>query len=107
MENEKILNALGLCARARGLVYGTPMVCEALRARQKPRLVVEASKNSGNTSKRIADKCAFYGVELVQIAADGEALARAVGKSGWVAAVAITDENLCRLVQSAMTENHS
>ena len=83
------------------------MVCEALRAKQKPELVVEASKNSPNTSKRIADKCAFYGVELVQIEADGEALARAVGKSGWVAAVAITDPNLCRLVSRAKTEKNS
>jgi ribosomal protein L7Ae-like RNA K-turn-binding protein len=107
MENEKVLQALGLCARARGLIFGTPMVCEALRAKQKPRLVVEASENSPNTSKRIFDKCAFYGVDLLRIEADGEALARAVGKSGRVAVVAITDPNLCRLVTGAKTEKNS
>ena len=105
MENDKLLLALGLCARARGLIYGTPMVCEALRAKQKPKLVVEAGGNSQNTSKRIADKCSFYGVELWQIEADGEALAHAVGKTGRVAVVAITDENLCRMVQGTKKKN--
>ena len=28
---EKLLSTLGLCARARKLITGTPMVCEALR----------------------------------------------------------------------------
>ena len=106
MENEKILRALGLCARARALVFGTPMVCEALRNAKKPYLVLEVSDNSENTSKRIADKCTFYGVELVRLPFDGDALAGAIGKHARVAAVAITDENLCKLVKSTI-EKHS
>ena len=105
MENDKLLQALGLCAKARALVFGTPMVCEALRQKEKPHLVIEASDNSQNTAKRIADKCIYYKVEHWQIDVDGDALARAVGKHARVAAVAVTDENLCRLLHKVKTEN--
>ena len=106
MENEKTLHALGLCARARGLIFGTPMVCEALRGMKKPCLVLEASDNSANTAKRIADKCTFYGVEHLHLSVDGDTLARAIGKQARVAVVAITDQNLCRLVRGTI-EKHS
>lgn len=100
----KTLNALGLCAKARRLVCGTPMVCEALRGAKKPYLVVEAAGNSAATAKRIADKCAFYAVERIRLEIDGEMLATAIGKSGRVAVVAITDENLCRLVRGTIKQ---
>ena len=92
---EKLLSTLGLCARARKLVMGTPMVCEAVRDPKAPVVaVLEASDTSDNTHKRLSDKCAFYGVPLYRIAADTSRLGRAVGKTGAVAAVGITDENL-------------
>ena len=103
----KTLSALGLCAKARKLVFGTPMVCEALRGAKKPYLVIEAAGNSAATAKRIADKCAFYAVKHVRLAIDGEALAAAIGKSGRVAVVAITDENLCRLVDGTLKMEHN
>ena len=99
---EKTLRALGLCAKARKLICGTPMVCEALKGRQKPFLVVEASDNSENTRKRLEDRCGYYGVEKRRLAVSGEELARAVGKTGRVAAAAITDEQLCRLVRGTL-----
>lgn len=107
MENEKTIHALGLCAKARRLVCGTPQVCEALRGSKKPFLVLEASGNSENTAKRIADKCAFYQVEHRRLQIDGNALSSAIGKSGRVAVVAITDENLCNLVRGTLGEKHS
>ena len=92
---EKLLSTVGLCARARRLVMGTPMVCEALRDKGNPIIaVLEASDTSANTHKKLSDKCAFYGVPLYRIAADTSRLGRAVGKTGAVAAVGITDENL-------------
>ena len=84
---DRTLGALGLCAKARALVCGTPMVCEALAGRRKPMLAVLAADNSAATDKRLEDKCRYYGVPTVRIAQDGEALARAVGKSGRLAAV--------------------
>ena len=101
-EQKKLLNALGLCAKARALVIGTPMICEALRGRKKPFAVLLSAGNSENTVKRLSDKCTFYKVRLLPLDVDGEALAAAVGKQSRVAAVAITDENLYRLVEKTL-----
>lgn len=101
---EKTLRALGLCAKARRLICGTPMICDALRGAKKPLLVISASDNADNTSKKLTDKCTFYGVRLVTIEADGDTLAASVGKKSRVAAVAVTDENLCRLVENTLEQ---
>ena len=92
---DKLLSTLGLCARARKLVMGTPMVCEAMRDKKAPVIaVLEASDTSANTHKKLSDKCAFYNVPLYRLTADTSALGRAVGKTGVVAAVGVTDESL-------------
>lgn len=98
----RLLGTLGLCRRARQLVTGTDMVCLALRdPKSKPRLVVEAADTSGNTHKKLADKCATYGVPLYRLKADGATLARAVGKTGTLAAAGVTGE-LANAVRRAM-----
>ena len=99
----KTLNALGMCAKARKLVTGTPMVCESLRGAKKPYVVLCAADNSENTAKKLADKCGFYGVRIVTLTVSGTALADAVGKrGGHVATVAVTDENLYKLIQKTL-----
>ena len=101
--NQRLLSALGLCRKAGKLICGTPLICEALRSDgKKPYAVIMASDNSENTQKKLRDKCGFYGVELTTPDLDGDQLGRAIGKSGRISAVAITDENLCRLVMGAM-----
>lgn len=103
--NPKLLSSLGLCARARALVFGTPMVCEALRAsgKQKPLLVLEACDTSAATHKRLTDKCNTYATRHVRLAYDGKTLAAALGKSASLAAVAICDENFCRMIDACLT----
>ena len=104
---EKLLSTVGLCARARRLVMGTPMVCEALRDKRNPIIaVLEASDTSANTHKKLTDNCAFYGVPLYRIAADTSRLGRAVGKTGAVAAVGITDEGIVRAMQKYFPPSH-
>ncbi len=104
--SDKTRGALGICAKARRLITGTALICEAMRSeRTRPLLVLAASDNSDNTAKRLSDRCAYYGVELVTLDLDRDALSRLLGKSGSVAAVAVTDENLCRLVRTTLTEN--
>ena len=107
--SEKLLHAIGLSAKAGALVVGTPMICEALKSakntKKKVLLVLSAADNSDNTAKRLRDRCTFYGVALHILQTDGERLGRAIGKGGHVAAVAVTDENLCRLVQKHLTES--
>ena len=96
-----VLRALGLCRRAGALVCGTPMVCAEL-PKGKTVIVLEASDTSDGTHKKLTDKCGYYQVRHVRIAANGETLAAAVGKSGSLAAVAVTDKSLSRLVTKAL-----
>ena len=101
----EVLRALGLARRAGALTCGTPMICTALRSAAKPMIVVAANDISEGTRKKLSDKCAFYETPLVTIEADGETLAAAVGKSGFLAAVAVTDKNLAALVEKTLAGN--
>ena len=107
-ETERFLTFLGLCRRAGKTVHGTPLVCEALAKRKPPYLVLLSAGASAATAKKITDKCRFYRVPLLTVPADTDRLARAVGKSSALAAVAITDESfageLRRLLGKASSE---
>ena len=97
----KILLSLGLCARAGKIIFGVPMICEAMRKGTKnaPKLIIEAVDTSEGTHKKIADKSAFYGVKTVRIDCDGATLASALGKTSSLAAVAVKDKNMCNMVE--------
>ena len=104
--NGKILSSLGMCRRAGALVCGTPMICKALReSGKKPLIVISAGDVSDGTYKKLSDKCSYYGAPLVKIDCTGEMLATAVGKTGSLAAVAVTDKNLATLVEKNLAEN--
>ena len=100
-QTEKILSALGLCVRAGKVIFGVPMICDALKkgGANKPALIIEASDTSDGTHKRIADKSAFYQVRTVRIDCDGATLASALGKTASLAAVAIKDKEMCNIVE--------
>lgn len=101
-----VLRALGLCRRAGALVCGTPMICGEL-PKGKLLLVIEACDTSDGTHKKITDKCRYYGVEHIRIAADGVSLAAAVGKSGSLAAVATGDVNLSGMIKTAIQKSQT
>ena len=92
--DQRLLSTLGLCRRAGGLIFGTPMVCEAMRNQTEVLAVIEASDTSDNTHEKLLSKCGYYQVPHYRIPATTEILARAVGKTGAVAAVAVTHEGL-------------
>ena len=100
--NRALLFSLGLCAKAGKLIYGVPMICEALKKQKTVVAVFSAADNAPNSAKRLHDRCAFYGVALHELQIDGNTLSAAVGKSGRIAAVAVTDSNLCQLVESKL-----
>ncbi len=56
----------------------------------------ERADTSANTHKRLTDKCTYYRVPLHRLEADAGTLGRAVGKTGAVAAVGVTDPGLLR-----------
>lgn len=95
----RLRSGLGLCAKAGALVYGVPLICEALRGRQKPILVLQAVDASQNSAKRLADKCRTYGVRLAVLPLTGDELAAAVGKTGTVVALGVTQAQICRILE--------
>ena len=97
MDN-RILSSLGLCSKAGKLIFGVPMIIEAMQKGKKIYLVLEAGDTSDNTHKKITDKCSFYGVEKIRLEFDGAALSTAVGKSSNLAAVAVTDEGFFKMI---------
>lgn len=97
------LKALGMCRAAGKTVCGTDLICRALHRKGTVACVVLASDASDGTTKRISDKCTFYGVSLYKIQASMADLAYATGKrGGQTAAVAITDQNLAELFKAKL-----
>ena len=99
MMDKRILSSLGLCAKAGKLIFGVPMIIEAMQKGKRVYLVLEAGDTSDNTHKKITDKCSFYGVEKIRLEADSGALSSAVGKSSSLAAIAITDEGFYKMIK--------
>ena len=60
IDEKKLLMALGMCARARQLIMGIPMICDAMRrgGAGAPATVFVASGLSENSRKRITDRTA-------------------------------------------------
>lgn len=81
------------------------MVCEALALKRKPFLVLEASDTSSNTNKRLTDKCNYYDVKKMKLNISGEVIAHAVGKTGIIGAVAVTDAELVSLIEKAIEDD--
>ncbi len=101
MKPNKLVSMIGLCRKAGKTVCGTPLVCLALQKREKPCLVLLAENASPGTQKKIRNKTAFYGVPYILVPVTTEALAHAVGKTGEVAAIAVTDNNLASAILHA------
>ena len=104
LNEKKLLSSLGLCARAGKLIFGVPMICEAMRrgGASAPSIVLEASDTSENTHKKISDKCMFYQIKQVRLSCDGATLASALGKTSSLAAVAVADPSFCTLIESVL-----
>ena len=106
MSTDKLKMTIGLAAKAGKAVYGTPLICESLRMTgdKKCSLVLEGSDSSENTHKKLSDKCAFYGAELLRLPMTMEELSNAIGKKSIVAAVGIRDDGLAEAIRKKLEE---
>ena len=106
VSNNKFLPTLGLCAKAGKLICGTDLICSELHGgNKKIKLVLEASDTSDNTHKKITDKCRYYSIQHIKTEFNAITLGRAVGKSRPVAAAAVTDAELCKLILCSSGQN--
>jgi len=74
------------------MAIGTPMVVKGLQEKKLVSVFYSANA-SANTEKRIKDKCAYYKVECYKTEYTSEELGTAIGKTGAVSALGITDIN--------------
>lgn len=101
---DRLLGMLGLCRRAGKLVLGTELVCLAMAERKKPCLVLVCAEASENTRKKVRTKSEYYCLPCREAPLSPETLGQAVGKSGSIAAVAVTDENMAAAVARLLEE---
>lgn len=100
--NERLLQLLGLAARARKVVSGEELVVNEIRS-NNAKLVLLATDASKNSNKKIQDKCTFYNVEY-HVFGDRYQLGHAIGKEARVA-IAIVDSGFAKKMSSLLNEN--
>ena len=91
IERDDFFFMLGLAMRAGQLTFGEDGVKNAI-ASGGAKLVLLDAGASENTKKKMRDSCAYYGVQLVETAADR--LGYAVGKPGRMSA-AVAAGGIC------------
>ena len=91
---KSLLGFLGLCRKAGRLICGTPQVTEALGGKRAPVFVVAAYDASPATQKKLRTQTEFYRVPLYTVEIGALELAHAVGKTGALAAVAVTESGM-------------
>ena len=96
-DTKRALSMIGLCKKAGRLTSGVPLVCDAVRE-GRASLTVYASGASENSVKRVTDKCKSYDTLVMSVDVTPEELAKAIGKSGAVAAVAILDRGFAEAI---------
>jgi len=79
---QKILQMLGLAARARMVVTGEDLAVREVQS-GNAKLVIVSKDASANTMKKITDKCTFFNVEK-HVFSSREDLGHAIGKDSRV-----------------------
>lgn len=100
----RLAGFLGLCRKAGCLICGTPQICTGLAKSKKPALILLSDHASGGTRKKLILKSRYYGVPLCSVPIDPSALAHAVGKTGAIAAVAVTDPKMAEAIGQRAAE---
>lgn len=99
--NEKVLQLLGLAARARKIITGEELTVREIRA-GKAHLVIIAEDASKNTMKKISDKCNTYNVEK-HVFGTREMLGHAIGKESRVV-LALTDAGFANKMSGLLND---
>lgn len=101
-----LLGVIGLAYRAGKLKFGTEQTVLAVRSPKKPSIVCVATDASDNSKKKILDGCSFHGVECVIIDETKALLAKSIGKTMDVSAVAVFDDNFKAAIMKQLKKNN-
>ena len=99
MNNNKLLNMMGLAVRAGKLTAGTEAVTDKIKSGKGVYLVLIASDVSQNTLKKIENCCMYYGAEYYVLEHTQDDISHAIGKSYLTSSVAILDRNFADAIK--------
>ena len=97
---QRITGMIGFARRARKCIIGTDLICRAM-PKGEIEVVVISHTASDSTKKKLSTKSEFYGIHSIEAGLDTECLGKILGKTGDVAAVAITDKGLAEEIKKA------
>lgn len=104
-KNRKFAGLLGIARKAGKVIAGTNLVAEGIRSGAPgkcPYTVFLASDASDNTKKRITNCCTYYEIPFYPTPLTGADIGKAIGKSGSISAVGITDKGLADALQKLL-----
>jgi ribosomal protein L7Ae-like RNA K-turn-binding protein len=99
MASDKVFSLLGLCRRAGRLAWGEEKSLKSIREK-RAHLVLLAVDASGNTRKRIMDKCVFYSIAYVSFSTLSEL--GAVTGADARAVVSVLDKGFAAAIQKEL-----
>ena len=88
---ERLLRMLGLARKAGKTVLGTEVICEQMRAKKKPVLILVSSGASDGTLRRLSHKSSFYSIPCLTVDVAPEVLGHLLGTARPLVSVGITD----------------
>lgn len=104
-----VYGMLGLCVKAGKAILGVPLILQAARSgksgRRKLEMVFLCTDASPNTCKRIKNGCHTYEIPCYPLPLTGEQAGKAVGKSGLIMAIGITDAGMARALYEKVYSN--
>lgn len=100
--NKDVLNFIGLMNRAGALMTGTDLVLNGVRSKKVKMVLIDALV-SENTLKKVTDKCKFYNVPYIRMAADAD-LGFAIGNTSRKV-IGITDQNFTKALKEKLEES--
>lgn len=95
MSEKRASRMIGLAMKAGKVITGSELCINAIRE-GKAKLVLIAKDASGNTQKRLRDKCSYYQVPIMDYS-DKEQLGKILGKEERSAA-AVTEEGFAKVI---------
>ncbi|MBO5648845.1 MAG: ribosomal L7Ae/L30e/S12e/Gadd45 family protein [Clostridia bacterium] len=96
-KKKKLAGLFGIARKAGRVIAGTNLVVDGIRSGSPsrcPSAVFLASDVSDNTRKRVKNSCEYYQIPLYDIPLTVAEIGGAIGKSGSISAVGITDSGL-------------
>lgn len=89
---ERFLRMLGLARKAGKTVLGTEVICEQMRVKKKPVLILVSTDASEGTRRRLSHKSSFYSIPCLTVNVASEVLGRLLGTARPLVSVGILDD---------------